>query len=71
MRLALIGAVAGLVLALALTRYAKGLLFGVTAGDPWTFGFVTMLLIGVTLLACFIPARRAMRLDPVVGLRYQ
>jgi ABC-type lipoprotein release transport system permease subunit len=47
------------------------LLFGVTAGDPWTFGFVTMLLIGVTLLACFIPAMRAMRLDPVVALRYQ
>ncbi|HYL63554.1 MAG TPA: ABC transporter permease [Candidatus Methylomirabilis sp.] len=71
MRLAFVGAAAGLTLAFFLTRYAKALLFGVTAGDPWTFGFVTMLLIGVTLLACSIPARRAMRVDPVVALRYE
>jgi predicted permease len=71
MRLAGAGAVLGIALALALTRYTKSLLFGVGAGDPVTFTAVTAVLIGVTLLACYVPARRAARVDPVVALRYE
>jgi predicted permease len=71
MRLAVIGAVAGIALALALMRFAQDLLFGVKAADPLTFVCVTLLLTGVTLAACFVPARRAMRVDPVVALRYE
>jgi predicted permease len=71
MRLAIAGAVVGIALALGLTRYAKSLLFGVGAADPLTFAAVTALLIGVTLLACYVPARRATRVDPVVALRYE
>jgi predicted permease len=71
MRLAIAGAVLGVALALALMRYAKSLLFGVGAADPVTFAAVTALLIAVTLLACYVPARRAARVDPVVALRYE
>jgi ABC-type antimicrobial peptide transport system permease subunit len=71
MRLALVGAAVGLALALVVTRLAKELLFGVNAADPLTFVLVTLLLFGVTLLACFVPARRATRVDPVVALRYE
>jgi hypothetical protein len=71
MRLTLVGAVVGVALALALTRYAKDLLYGVKAADPVTFFAVTALLVAVTLGACFIPARRAMQVDPVVALRHE
>lgn len=71
MRLVLLGAAVGLVLALTLTRYAKDMLFGVKAADPATYVWVTVLLFSVALAACFIPARRAMRVDPVVALRYE
>jgi len=71
MRLAMVGAMAGLVLALALTRYAKEMLFEVKAADPVTFLWVLLLLFSVTSLACFVPARRATKVDPVVALRYE
>lgn len=71
MRLAAVGAVAGLGLALLITRYAKEMLFEVKAADPVTFLWVLLLLFSVTLLASFVPARRATRVDPVVALRYE
>ena len=68
-KLALIGVVIGIIAALALTQLMKTMLFGVAATDPLTMGAVSLTLIGVTLLACYIPARRAMSVDPVIALR--
>ena len=71
MRLTLVGVILGVALALALLRYAGDLLYGVQAADPVTFLAVTVLLVAVTLVACYVPARRATQIDPVVALRHE
>jgi putative ABC transport system permease protein len=69
MRLALLGVALGISAALALTQLMKGLLFGVAAADPPTYAGIAFLLMAVALFACWIPARRATRVDPMVALR--
>jgi putative ABC transport system permease protein len=71
LRLTLIGLAAGIILAIGLTRILRSLLFGVTSTDPATFLGVIVLLLATALLACYIPARRAARVDPMVALRYE
>ena len=69
--LTIAGVVLGLAAAFALTRLLSGLLFGVTAVDATTFATISLLLVLVSLLACYLPARRAMRIDPLSALRYE
>jgi ABC-type antimicrobial peptide transport system permease subunit len=69
MRMVLLGLAIGLVLTFTLTRLVKGMLFGVAPTDPLTLLGVVLVLGGVALLACWLPARRATRIDPMVALR--
>jgi putative ABC transport system permease protein len=65
------GVVIGVLASLGLTRFIENMLFGVTPTDPLTFVMIVALLGLVALLACLIPAKRAMRVDPIVVLRHQ
>ena len=71
LRVALLGVVVGIAAALGLTRLLTQMIFGVRAADPLTFAGVAILLTFIAMVACYIPARRAMRVDPIVALRYE
>ena len=71
LRMTLLGIVIGAVVGFAVTRLMRDLLFGVGAGDPVTFAAVAVLLAGVTMLASYVPARRATKIDPMVALRHE
>jgi putative ABC transport system permease protein len=69
MRLAIVGLVLGTLIALASTRVLSSLLFGVSAHDPLIFGGVSLILATAAIMACYIPARRATKVDPIIALR--
>jgi len=69
MRLTMIGVLCGLVLSFAATRVLSGLLYGIKPGDPATFAAVSLFLVAVAFLSCYVPARRAASIDPMKSLR--
>ena len=71
LRMASLGLLIGLAGAFSLTRLLAGMLYGVKPGDPLTFMLVSAFLMGIALLACWLPARSATRVDPMVALRYE
>jgi predicted permease len=71
LRTIFIGVAMGMAVSLALTRTMQSLLFGVTATDPLTFSAVILLLVAAAILACYLPARRAAKVEPMVALRYE
>ena len=71
MRVAAVGVLAGVVIALLTTQLASGLLYGVSPRDPVTLGVVVVMLLGVSALANYVPARRAARVDPLTALRQE
>ena len=71
LKLGLLGVGIGFVVAISLTHFLSSLLFGVTATDPVSFVGVIFLLLAVVLMACYFPARRAMRVDPMIALRHE
>jgi ABC-type antimicrobial peptide transport system permease subunit len=66
-----VGVVIGLVASYWLSRFMESHIYGVTATDPWTFGGVAVALTTVGMVACALPARKAMRVDPLIALRYE
>jgi ABC-type antimicrobial peptide transport system permease subunit len=71
MVLAGIGVLVGVAIALPITRFASTLLYGVSVWDPVTYIAITLLLMAVAFFACYLPARRATRIDPLVALRFE
>jgi putative ABC transport system permease protein len=69
LKLTIIGAALGLIGAFLVTRAITSVLYGVSATDPITFGLVSVVLIGVALVACYVPARRATKVEPLIALR--